>query len=305
MNEQLTIGTRGSPLALVQARLVCRGLRTAHPGLRVALRVIRTSGDKARDRPLAEIGGKGLFTREIDEALLDGRVDLAVHSLKDVPSRLPDDLVLACHLEREDPRDAWIARDSHGLEALDSGAVVGTSSPRRAAQILACRPDLRVAPLRGNVGTRLAKVADGTVDATLLALAGLRRLGRGDAASAVLEPERMLPAVGQGTIAIACRRGDDETRRRLAPLNHAPTATAAAAERAMLVRLDGSCRAPIAGLARLSHDGSLTLDGLVARPDGSDLIALSDRAAPGDAAALGADVGARLAERTGSGFLDG
>lgn len=302
-HRPLVIGTRGSPLARAQTALVRCGLEAAHPGLAIAVTIVRTTGDAVRDRPLADIGGKGLFTRELDDALLRGRIDAAVHSLKDVPSRLPDGVALACHLERGDPRDAWIARNAGGIDALPPGAVVGTSSPRRAAQIRHRRPDVAVAPLRGNVGTRLDKLAAGTVDATLLALAGLTRLGRADAASAVLDPDDMLPAVGQGTIAVACRRRDDRVRALLALLDHAPTAAAAAAERAMLARLDGSCRAPIAGLAETAPGGRIALRGLVARTDGSAVIVLSDDAAAGDATALGDTLGRRLAERAGPGFL--
>ncbi len=299
---RLTIGTRGSPLALAQTELARRALRAAHPGLETTVTVIRTTGDAVQSRRLAEIGGKGLFTREIDDALLEGRIDVAVHSLKDVPTWLPDGIVIGCCLEREDPRDAWIAREAGGPGALGAGAVVGTASLRRAAQLLHRRPDLTIVPLRGNVGTRLAGVAAGAVDATLLALAGLRRLGRESAACAVLEPEDMLPAVGQGTIALACRRGDDGARERLAVLDDPHTAAAAAAERAMLARLDGSCRTPIAGLARVAK-GRLRLDGLVVRPDGSEAIALADRANIDDAAALGDALGARLAERAGADFF--
>ena len=260
MTRRLTIGTRGSPLALAQAALARRALEAAHPGITTGIAVIRTAGDRAANRPLAEIGGKGLFTGEIDEALLAGRIDVAVHSLKDVPTLLPDGIVLGCHLEREDPRDAWISRDGGGIASLPAGAVVGTASLRRAAQVLRRRPDVAVAPLRGNVGTRLDKLAlrrESTPP--LLALAGLRRLGMEDAATAVLDPDEMLPAVGQGVVAIACRRSDSRVRARLSALDDASTTAAAAAERAMLARLDGSCRTPIAGLAQIAPDGRLTL----------------------------------------------
>ena len=302
MTRRLTIGTRGSPLALAQAALARRALEAAHPGITTGISVIRTAGDRAANRPLAEIGGKGLFTGEIDEALLAGRIDVAVHSLKDVPTLLPDSIVLGCHLEREDPRDAWISRNGGGIDSLPAGAVVGTASLRRAAQLLRRRPDVAVAPLRGNVGTRLDKLALGEVDATLLALAGLRRLGMEDAATSVLDPDEMLPAVGQGVVAIACRRSDSRVRARLAALDDASTTAAAAAERAMLARLDGSCRTPIAGLAQIAPDGRLTLRGLVARPDGSETVALSETGDRADAAAVGDALGRRLAERAGDGF---
>lgn len=306
MNARAVIlGTRGSPLALAQAERAARRLRGAHPGLRIEIAPIRTAGDAARDRRLADIGGKGLFTREIDAALLRGRIDLAAHSLKDVPSALPDGLVLECFPEREDPRDAWIARAGGGPRDLPRGAAVGTSSPRRAAQLLRLRPDLRIVPLRGNVGTRLDKVAAGAVDATLLAVAGLRRLRREDAIGEALDPDIMLPAVGQGTIAIACRRGDAAARDLLAPLDDPAAAAASRAERAMLARLDGSCRSPIAGLAVAAPGGRIALKGLVARPDGGAVIALSDSAPAEDAAAMGRALGARLAERAGPHFFDG
>ena len=306
MSERAVIlGTRGSPLALAQARRAARRLARAHPGLRIRIAPIRTAGDKARDRRLADIGGKGLFTREIDAALLDGRIDLAVHSLKDVPSALPDGLALDCFPEREDPRDAWIARAGGGPRALPRGAAVGASSPRRAAQLLRLRPDLRIAPLRGNVGTRLARVAAGAIDATLLAVAGLRRLGRAGAIGEMLDTRTMLPAVGQGTIAIARRRGDAAMRSLLAPLDDPDAAAASRAERAMLARLGGSCRSPIAGLAVAAPGGRIAFTGLVARPDGSVVIVLSDSAPAAEAAALGDALGARLAERAGPGFFDG
>ncbi len=304
MIDRLTIGTRGSPLALAQTAMVCGRLEAAHPGLTVRVQVIRTAGDRIQDRTLSEIGGKGLFTREIDEALLDGRIDLAVHSLKDVPTMLPDGMILGCHLEREDPRDAWIAPGGT-FDDLPAGAVVGTASLRRAAQVLHRRPDLNISPLRGNVGTRLAKVASGVVDAAILALAGLRRLNRAAVADAILDPDQMLPAVGQGIIAVASRRGDSAVNNLLIPLDHGPTAAAAAAERAMLAQLDGSCRTPIAGLARAAHDGVLAMRGLIARPDGSAVVSLTDSASSDDAAALGRALGQRLAERAGPDFLRG
>lgn len=305
MNARAVIlGTRGSPLALAQAERAARRLRRAHPGLRIEIETIRTAGDAARDRRLADIGGKGLFTREIDAALLRGRIDLAAHSLKDVPSALPDGLVLECFPEREDPRDAWIARAGGGPRDLPRGAAVGTSSPRRAAQLLSARPDLRIVPLRGNVGTRLDKVAAGVVDATLLAVAGLRRLCREDAIGQALDPETMLPAVGQGTIAIARRRGDAAARDLLAPIDDSAAAAASRAERAMLAQLDGSCRSPIAGLASAAPGGRIALKGLIARPDGSAVIALSDSAPAEDAAAMGQALGARLAERAGPKFFE-
>lgn len=302
------IGTRGSPLALAQTNLVRDLLIAAHPSLAapdaVQIEVIRTTGDKVSDRPLAEIGGKGLFTKEIDATMLDGRIDLAVHSMKDLPTWLPDGIVVGCCLEREDPRDAWIANTPGGLAALPAGAVVGTASLRRGAQVLHHRPDVKVVPLRGNVGTRLVKVAAGDVDATLLALAGLRRLGQAEAATDILAIDQMLPAVAQGAIGIACRADDAAALRLLEPIADPNTAAEVAAERAMLARLDGSCHTPIAGLARLDRaTKTITLRGLVARVDGSQIVAMEDQAGVADAAKLGDDLGARLLEKAGPDFL--
>src|SRR5215472_1201524 len=224
----LRIGTRGSPMALVQAGLVRDRLAAAHPELAapgaLEITVIRTTGDKVQDRPLAEIGGKGLFTKEIEEALLDRRIDLAVHSMKDVQTFLPDGLAIACLLPRDDPRDAFLSHKAKGLADLPAGSVIGTASPRRQAQILRRRPDLRVAPLRGNAGTRMRKLAAGECDATLLALAGLQRLQETDAIASILSTEEMLPAVAQGAIGIEMRAADESSRAWLAPLHHEPTA---------------------------------------------------------------------------------
>ena len=304
----LRIGTRGSPLALAQAEEVRRRLVSALPELgeagALAVAVIRTTGDRVLDRPLSEIGGKGLFTKEIDEALLAGRIDLAVHSMKDLPTRLPDGLVIGAILPREDPRDAWISRHPGGLGGLPAGAVVGTASLRRAALVLHRRPDVTVVPLRGNVGTRLEKVARGEVDATVVALAGLRRLGLAEAASAVLDPDDMLPAVAQGAIGIACRAGDDETGALVAALDDAETALAVTAERAMLARLDGSCRTPIAALA-VGAGGALDLRGLIAKIDGSAVVESRQTAPAAEAAALGEAVAESLLRQAGPGFLAG
>lgn len=304
MHRPLRIGTRGSPLALAQteeARGHFRALRSDLAPEDLPVVVIKTTGDRIVDRPLADIGGKGLFTREIDAAMLDGAIELAVHSVKDLPTVLPDGIVLGAVLPREDVRDALIGAGSLG--ALPAGAVVGTASLRRQAQVLAQRPDVRVVPLRGNVQRRLDKVADGTVAATLLAMAGLKRLGRTDAATAPVPVDDMLPAVGQGAIGVTCRSGDADARDLLAALDHAPTSLCIAAERAMLTVLDGSCRTPIAGLAEMDGDGGLSLRGLVARPDGSEVITGARTGAAGDAAALGRDLGAELRARAGPSFL--
>jgi len=295
-DRPLRLGTRASPLALAQARLVQRLLAEAHPGLAPAeLVVIKTTGDAVPDQALAEIGGKGLFTKEIEEALLSGAVDLAVHSMKDVETRLPDGLAIDCVLAREDPRDVLICvapLAAAGIKALPPGATLGTSSLRRSAQALALRPDLRIVPLRGNVGTRLAKLARGEATAILLARAGLARLGL-DPPGALLPVEEMLPAVAQGAIGIERRAADTRVGALLAPLNHAPSRAEVEAERALLAALDGSCRTPIAALARVAGD-RLTLDALVVRPDGSGLRRTTRAGAVADAAGIGRAAGDAL-----------
>jgi hydroxymethylbilane synthase len=302
----LRIGTRGSPLALVQTAEIRRRLAAAFPELEapgaMETTVIRTTGDAVQDRTLAEIGGKGLFTKEIDEALLDGSIDIAVNSMKDVPTWLPDGIVVGALPEREDTRDAFIGRNVKDLAALPAGSVLGTASLRRQAQILHLRPDLRVVPLRGNVDTRLTKLADGVVDATLLAIAGLKRLGKAAAASSLLSPDEMLPAVAQGAIGITCRSDQAATRDMLAALNHAETAARVAAERAFLEVLDGSCKTPIAALAEVEGD-DLRFRGLIALPDGSSVLPVERRGAAADAAALGRDAGEDLRQRAGPRFL--
>lgn len=300
---QLRIGTRGSPLALIQAGLVRDALAAAHPPLAapnaIAIEVIRTTGDRVQDRPLAEIGGKGLFTKEIEEALLDRRIDVAVHSAKDMPTVLPDGLWLAAMLPREDPRDVLFVRGGGGLDALPRGARLGTASLRRQAQLLHRRPDLVPATLRGNVETRLRKLAEGQVDATVLALAGLKRLGRGDAGGTVLSVDDMLPAPAQGAVCIEARLGDDRVTALLASIDHEDTARAVSAERALLKALDGSCRTPIAGLARLDGAGGLTLEALVATSDGARLWRIKRHGAEADAERIGADAGHELRRLAG------
>lgn len=268
---ELRIGTRGSPLALAQAHEVRDRLMGIRPDLRTEIVVLKTTGDNIQNRALAEIGGKGLFTKELDEALLDGRIHVAVHSMKDVPTWLPDGLALGCMMEREDPRDAFLSPRADSLDSLPEGAVVGTASLRRQAQILARRPDVRVTLFRGNVQTRLRKLEEGEVDATLLAMAGLNRLGMAHVATAPLTPEVMLPAVGQGAVGIAHRVDDGAVIDLLSTIHHADTATRVIAERAFLEVLDGSCRTPIAGFAEILADGSLRLRGLVAEPDGTQV----------------------------------
>jgi len=300
----LRIGTRGSPLALAQAHELQRRLADALAVEPAALeiRVIKTTGDVVQNRPLVEIGGKGLFTKEIEQALIDGAIDVAVHSAKDIPAVLPDGLVLTACLPREDARDAFISRKAASFAALAPGAVVGTASPRRQAMVKRLRPDLAVVPLRGNVETRLKKVAVGEVDATLLAMAGLKRLGLAGAATAPLDLDDFIPAVGQGVIALETRADDAATRGRLAGVGDAAAATALTAERAFLAVLEGSCRTPIAGHARLS-DGALHFRGLIARPDGSASHAAERRGSVADAEALGRDAGRELRARGGPDFF--
>jgi hydroxymethylbilane synthase len=300
----LRIGSRGSPLALVQAREVVRRLSDACgvPAKQTEIKVIRTSGDAIQDRPLAEAGGKGLFTKEIEEALLAGAVDLAVHSSKDMPTVLPTGLVLSAFLPREDARDAFISRTAETLRDLPRGAVVGTASLRRQALVKRLRPDLAIVPLRGNVETRLRKLDAGDMDATILAVAGLKRLGLLSAATAILEIDEFLPAVGQGAIGIETRARDDATRALVDKINDADTATALAAERAFLAELDGSCRTPIGGHARVDN-GTVRFRGIIVRPDGSEAFEVSREGRRGDAAALGADAGRELKRCAGADFF--
>jgi hydroxymethylbilane synthase len=270
MDQKLIIGTRGSPLALAQAHETKDRLMAAHgwPADRLELAVIKTSGDLILDRPLAEVGGKGLFTRELDEALLDGRIHLAVHSMKDVPTHIASGTMLAAVLPREDYRDRLIAPGGRKLKDLPRGARIGTSSLRRAAQLSIARPDVRIIPFRGNVGTRLARLEAGEADATLLAAAGLNRLGHGDLGDP-LPIGVMLPAVAQGAIGITCRSDDPRVLGCLAALNDIETADAIAIERAFLAELDGSCRTPIAALARFRDDGDVELRGELLSVDGT------------------------------------
>ena len=265
--RSIYLGSRGSPLALAQATEVAQSLMAATGGMMEPpeLRIINTSGDAIQDRPLADAGGKGLFTKEIDEALLGGHIDLAVHSMKDLPTMLPDGIVIAAVLPREDPRDVLIGAAS--IAGLPRGARVGTSSLRRASQVLHQRPDVQIVNLRGNVQTRLRKIDEGQADATLLALAGLHRLGLDDAGGTVLSAAEMLPAVAQGAIAVACRAADPSMLATLGILMHKATERAVAAERALLAALEGSCRTPIAALAEW-NDGRVSLRGAIFSPDG-------------------------------------
>jgi hydroxymethylbilane synthase len=297
----LRIGSRGSPLALVQARQVQQALAKACGSApeAIEIKIIRTSGDKIQDRPLADAGGKGLFTKEIEEALLSGAIDFAVHSSKDIPAILPPGLTLAGFLPREDPRDALVSGKAKTLAELPPNALVGTSSPRRQALLKRARPDLRVVPLRGNVETRLRKIDAGEMDAGILAVAGLKRLGLFSSVAAALDVEEFLPAVGQGAIAIETRADDEAACRLTAAVDDADTHSALATERAFLAALGGSCRTPIAGHARV-HGDAVTFRGLLATPDGSDLIEVSRQGRRADAAALGADAGHDIKSRAGA-----
>jgi hydroxymethylbilane synthase len=294
MSMELRIGTRGSPLARAQAAIVQERLAASGLVAPAAIRtvVIRTSGDRIQDRSLADIGGKGLFTKEIEEALCDGRIDIAVHSVKDLPAGMPDGLILAGVLPRADPRDALLCPTADAVGALPAGARVGTSSPRRRAILLHLRPDLDIVDFRGNVGTRLAKLEAREVDATLLAVAGLDRLGLMVPFSP-LDPEIMLPAGGQGAIGLEIRASDDRARALCDAIGDAASMVAIAAERAFLAALDGSCRTPIAVLARVDG-GEIGLDGLVAWPDGSRIVRRRCGGASADAARLGADTGREI-----------
>ncbi len=283
---KLTIGTRGSKLALWQAHWVKGELETRHPGLTVELSIIKTTGDKITDVPLAQVGGKGLFVKEIEEALLSKRVDLAVHSMKDVPTAFPDGLGLVVTTEREDPRDALLSPSHATIDALPQGARVGTASLRRQAQLLARRPDLKIFPLRGNLDTRLRRLTDGEYDAILLACAGLSRLGWGEGLTHPIPVEECLPAIGQGALGIECRLDDTATRDAVAFLNHPDTADAVGAERALLARLEGGCQVPIAAHGRVDGD-QLTLDGLVGDEGGSQIIRGRREGARADAEAIG------------------
>ena len=301
----LRIGTRGSPLALVQARAV-RSRLAAAAGMNeeaIELVVIRTTGDTIQDRSLADEGGKGLFTKEIEEALLDRRIDLAVHSAKDMPTILPKGLALMACLEREDPRDVFISYKARLLVELPRGANLGTASLRRQAIAKRARPDLRVTPLRGNVETRLRKLDAGEVDATLLALAGLRRLGLVEHITSIMNAEAFLPAVGQGAIGIEVRKDDTRVCDILAHIDHAETSIAIACERAFLAALDGSCKTPIAGHATISGD-AIQFRGLIARPDGSAAHDIAGTGSRKDAATIGTDAGRELKHRAGPGFFD-
>ncbi|MFU8837586.1 MAG: hydroxymethylbilane synthase [Thiohalomonadaceae bacterium] len=297
MNKKLIrIATRESLLALWQAEYVATALKNAHPGLEVELIKMKSEGDRILDTPLAKIGGKGLFTKELEEGMLRGDADIAVHSMKDVPMELPEGLHLPVICPREDPRDAFVSNSCKSLDQLPQGAVVGTSSLRRQAQLLALRPDLQIRFLRGNVQTRLRKLDEGEYEAIILAGAGLKRLKLEDRITELLDVTTMLPACGQGAVGIECRVDDDELNLMLASLNEPKTAARVLAERAMNRRLEGGCQVPIGGYAELEH-GVIVLHGLVARPDGSEVVRGSISGYPEVAEELGITLAEDLLSR--------
>jgi len=307
--KTMRIGTRGSPLALAQAYMTRDTLKELFPELRedgaLEIVIIKTTGDKILGQPLADIGGKGLFTKEIDDALLDGKIDIAVHSMKDVPTYLPPGTILPCNLPREDVRDVFISPVAKDLSELPAGAVVGSASLRRQAQILNKFPHLKVENFRGNVQTRLRKLNEGACSATLLALAGLKRLDMTQHITKIIDIDEMLPAVAQGAIGIACRDGDSGMQKYLAGLNHEETRVAIVTERAFLTALDGSCRTPIAGYARKDKDGKLFFRGLVATPDGKRVLETTRTCAfdADEGVKAGKDAGDELKKTAGPDFF--
>ncbi|MES9950531.1 MAG: hydroxymethylbilane synthase [Candidatus Thiodiazotropha sp.] len=293
MSQTITIATRKSPLAMWQAEHVAAELKRVHPDIRVELMGMTTQGDKILDTPLAKIGGKGLFIKELEQGLISGEADIAVHSMKDVPVELPSGLHLPVIMQREDPRDAFVSNRYQSINQLPQGACVGTSSLRRQCQLAEVRPDLVINSLRGNVNTRLRKLDDGEYDAIILAAAGLKRLGFEDRITALIGPEQSLPAIGQGAVGIECRVDDPRINDLIAPLHHAETAYCVGAERAMNQRLNGGCQVPIAGYAML-ESGNLWLRGLVGEPDGSRIIRGEVEGKTQEARAMGEGLADRL-----------
>lgn len=305
----LRIGTRGSPLALAQAYMTRDLLKAAFPDElgeegAIELCIMKTQGDMVLDKALSEIGGKGLFTKELDVALLSDQCDICVHSMKDVPTWLPEKTVLPTMLEREDTRDVFISPKAQSLADLPDGSVIGSASLRRQAQILNKNPTLKCVNFRGNVQTRLRKLDEGVVDATLLAYAGLKRMDMQDEATAVLEMDEMLPAVAQGAIGIQCREDDERALRYIAPLNHEDTFTAVSCERAFLAALDGNCKTPIAGQAKILPDGTLHFSGLVAKPDGSQIFRVERSGPVADAERIGTEAGEQIKADAGIAFFE-
>ena len=303
MRKHIRIGTRASLLAVTQSSWVKSEIEKRHPGTTVELVKITTTGDKILDVPLAKVGGKGLFVKEIEDALLDGRADLAVHSMKDVPTELPASLHLGIVTERENPRDAFLSIKHQNVLALPQGATVGTSSLRRKSQLACLRPDLVIEDLRGNLDTRLRKLDEGRYDAIILAAAGLNRLGFADRITTLFDPEQMLPAIGQGALGLELRRDDQELLDGIFFLNHAATATAVMAERSFLLRLEGGCQVPIGAYATVKGD-RVTLTGLIASLDGKEIIKEQESAPAAEAAALGTLLAQKLLDRGGRAILD-
>ncbi|NPB09237.1 MAG: hydroxymethylbilane synthase, partial [Thermodesulfobacteria bacterium] len=303
MRAKIKVGTRGSKLALAQTNWVIGKIREKHPGLEIETVIIKTKGDKITDVPLAKVGGKGLFVKEIEEALLRHDIDLAVHSMKDVPTELPEGLEIAIIPERESPYDVLISRNGKGLSDLPKGAKVGTSSLRRAAQIRARYPELTIENLRGNLDTRLRKLEEGLYDAIIVAEAGLLRLGLGDTPRERLSPEVMLPAIGQGALAIEVRQDDAELKEALSFLHHEETAVCVAAERSFLAALGGGCQVPLAAHAVL-EDGRLLLEALIADPEGRTILRDSAAGSPSQAEEMGRSLAETLLSRGGKKILD-
>lgn len=305
---KIRLGTRGSPLALVQANIVAEHLRTAHPLLAepgaLEIVIVHTTGDSTQKQnvSLVDRGGKGLFIKEIEDALIDGHIDVAVHSAKDMPTELPPGMTIGCVLPRADPRDAFFSRDGSNLATLPPGSLVGTSAPRRQALVLAARPDLRVAVFRGNIDTRLRKLEEGVVDATLLAVSGLQRLGQTHRIQTYLDPTMMVPAAGQGTLALEIRAANETVKALLEPLHCAESGTMLTAERLVVAALDGSCNSPIAAWARLEN-GEFVLDALAARLDGSEVCRRQVKGRPAEALALAQQAGAALKAELPPGFF--
>ena len=303
MRKEIKIGTRASLLAVTQSTMIKELIKRQHPGISIEMVKITTTGDKILDVPLAKVGGKGLFVKELEDALLDGRADLAVHSMKDVPTELPDGLHLGVVTERENPRDAFVSNTYASVLDLPQGATVGTSSLRRKSQLACLRPDLMIEDLRGNVDTRLRKLDEGQYDAIILASAGLNRLGKADRITSFIEPVQMLPAIGQGALGIELRVDDAELLEGISFLNHRATATAVTAERAFLKRLEGGCQVPI-GAFGTTEGGNVTLTGLIASVDGRQILKEEATAPAASAAELGTMLAEKLLERGGRKILD-
>jgi len=303
LSNKIRIGTRGSQLALWQANWIKEQLIKKHPELTVQIHTIKTTGDKILDVPLAKVGGKGLFVKEIEEAMLDASIDIAVHSMKDVPTELPEGLAIVAVPQREDPRDAVLGRDKTPILELPRGAKIGTSSLRRQAQLLAARPDFDIEPLRGNINTRLRKLREGMYDAIILASAGVRRLGWQNEVTEIIPPDVMLPAIGQGALGIEARLDDEDTLGRISFLNDEVTGSCVAAERAFLHRLEGGCQVPIAAYAEREGD-QIRLTGLVGSVDGTSIIRDSDQGPAAEAARLGDALATRILEAGGRQILE-